>query len=472
MIDIVGLGPGDLARVPPSTRELLSDHARTVIVRTLHHPAASQLAELRPVVSCDDIYEAADTFDQVYDAIADRVLAASDPIYAVPGSPMVGEFAVAKIRRRTPHVTVHPAESFLDAVFAHFGVDPLADGFQLLNGHELPSVLGFDVPTVIGHLDRPEILADLAARLDRALPEDAVVSLVCSLGAEDEVIVTASPERLDPALAGLRTSVFVPSTDGGVVGAIHTMRRLRRECPWDRNQTHHSLVRHLLEETAELADAIAGLSPGAHEPGAYAEVEEELGDVLLQVLFHAAIAEQEGAFDITDVAETLRRKLVRRHPHVFGDVDAGDAATVRANWDAIKAAEKGEWGHSSAVGGIPAGLDALARAAELQRRAAAVGFDWPEVHPVLAKVGEELGELTEAIAEDDQSSVRAEFGDLLFSVVNLARHVGVEPDTALRAANHRFEARFRVMESDGPLADLSLDELDARWERAKTRTQG
>jgi tetrapyrrole methylase family protein / MazG family protein len=206
MIDVVGLGPGDLARVPPSTRELLSDHARTVIVRTLHHPAASQLAELRPVVSCDDIYEAADTFDQVYDAIADRVLAASDPIYAVPGSPMVGEFAVAKIRRRTPHVTVHPAESFLDAVFAHFGVDPLADGFQLLNGHELPSVLGFDVPTVIGHLDRPEILADLAARLDRALPEDAVVSLVCSLGAEDEVIVTASPERLDPALAGLRTS--------------------------------------------------------------------------------------------------------------------------------------------------------------------------------------------------------------------------------------------------------------------------
>jgi tetrapyrrole methylase family protein / MazG family protein len=471
MIDIVGLGPGDLARVPESIRKILVDPSRTVIVRTLRHPAAAQLAELRSVETCDDLYDLSETFDQTYEAIADRVLAAVNPVYAVPGSPSVGELAVAKIRERSSDVTVHAGESFLDLVFARFAVDPLADGFQLLNGHDLPAVLSFNAPTVIGHLDRAEILADVLARLDRALPEGQEVSLVAGLGAADEVTVTAPSVEIDLGLAGLRTSLFVPATSSGVTGAIQTMHRLRRECPWDRKQSHESLVRYLLEETAELADAIAGLAREPGDVGGYADVEEELGDVLLQVLFHAAIAEQEGAFDITDVAETLRRKLVRRHPHVFGDVDAADADAVKANWEEIKAAEKVRVEPASALDGVPTGLGALARAGELQRKAAKVGFDWPEVHPVFDKVAEELSELRQALAGDG-GEVGHELGDLLFSVVNLARHIGVEPDVALRAANHRFESRFQAMESEGPLLGLSADDLDTRWERAKSRTQG
>jgi tetrapyrrole methylase family protein/MazG family protein len=472
MIDIVGLGPGALERVPDGIRLLLLDPSRTVIVRTLRHPAARQLADLRPVLTCDDLYDRADTFDDVYEAIADRVLAERVAVYAVPGSPTVGELAVAKIRSRSSDVIVHPAESFLDVIFAKFGIDPLADGFQLLNAHDLPAVLTFEVPTVVGHLDRAEILADTLARVDRALPEGVEVSVVSGLGAADETTSTAPPADIDASLAGLRTSLFVPATSGGVAGVISTMHRLRRECPWDRKQTHESLVRYLLEETAELADAIAAMSADADDLGAYAEVEEELGDVLLQVLFHAAIAEQEGAFDITDVAESLRRKLVRRHPHVFGDVDAADAEAVKANWDEIKAAEKEGGSGASALAGVPASLGSLARAADLQARAAKVGFDWPDVPPVLAKVGEELAEMRQAVEADDRSDISHELGDLLFSVVNLARHVGVEPEVALRAANHRFESRFVAMEAEGPLAALTLDELDTRWERAKMRSPG
>lgn len=468
MIDIVGLGPGDLDRVPSSVRAVLEDPDRTVIVRTLQHPAAAQLAAMRDVVTCDDLY-AAETFAEVYDAIAERVLRAVNPVYAVPGSPTVGELAVARITARSDDVTVHPAESFLDVMFGRFGVDPLADGFQLLNGHDLPAVLSFEVPTVIGHLDREEILADALARIDRALPEEAEVSLACGLGASDESVVTGRSDAIDAALAGLRTSLFIPAQPGGLTGAVRAMHRLRRECPWDREQSHESLVRYLLEETAELADAIAVLGADPDELGAYAEIEEELGDVLLQVLFHAAIAEQHGAFDITDVAETLRRKLVRRHPHVFGDVDAADAETVKANWDQIKAVEKGSREEGSALSGVPASLGSVARAAELQRKAATVGFDWPEVHPVLEKVGEELFELRQAVSAGDQAAVADELGDLLFSVVNVARHLQVEPELALRTASHRFEKRFQAMESEGPLTGLTLAELDARWERAKMR---
>ncbi|MDX1449124.1 MAG: SAM-dependent methyltransferase, partial [Acidimicrobiia bacterium] len=205
MIEIVGLGPGDLDRVSPETRRLLIDESLPLIVRTLRHPAAEQLAAMREVVSCDDLYESCDTFEEVYSAIAERVLAAAPVIYAVPGSPTVGELAVAEIRRRSSEVVVRPAESFLDLMFTRFGVDPLADGFQLLNGHDLPPVLGFSVPTVVGHLDREEILADVLARLGRALPEEAEVSVAVGLGSSDESVVTAHPDDLDAGLAGLRT---------------------------------------------------------------------------------------------------------------------------------------------------------------------------------------------------------------------------------------------------------------------------
>lgn len=468
MITVIGLGPGGLSRVPEPVLRILLDKERTVVVRTISHPAAKELASRREVLSCDDLYESAGTFDEVYEAIAARVGDASlagPVVYAVPGSPTVGEFAVRKLLSSGQEVEVIPAESFIDAVLAEVGYDPLDRGLQVLNGHDLPDPLILDKPTIIGHLDSPEALVDVGAAVDRVTPEDATVTILQGVGSDDAVVVRSEPAAVDPALAGDRTSMYVDAEPGGLIGAIKAMRVLREQCPWDRSQTHQSLAKYLVEESHELIDAIVTLESDPDDLMAYAAVEDELGDVLLSVLFHAVIAREAGVFDIDDVAEGLRQKLVRRHPHVFGDVELGSASEVKANWDRIKAAERGGDGEESVLDGIPSGMPALHRASKVQNRAAKVGFDWQEPAEVIPKVREEVDELAEAVS--GQGDIESELGDLLFSVVNLARHLGMDPETSLLAASARFESRFRQMEAEGPLGELTLDQLNERWERSK-----
>jgi tetrapyrrole methylase family protein / MazG family protein len=467
VITITGLGPGAFDRVPEPVRTLLLDPGRTVIARTVHHPAAAELARQRDVVFCDDLYQEADAFDDVYTAIAARVVGASStgPVaYVVPGSPMIGEFAVRKIRELAEDVEIIPAESFVDTVLDTVAYDPLDRGLQILNGHDLPDPLILDKPTIIGHLDRSEILAEVLAAVGRVVPEETEVTVLSGLGALDGSVITDRIDVIDPGFAGFRTSLFVDSPPGGLVGAVHVMRRLRDECPWDREQTHQSLVKNLVEEAFELIEAIGRLPEQGVDWVAYAGIEDELGDVLLQVLFHEAIARQAGAFDIDGVAEVLRQKLVRRHPHVFGDVDASEAKVVKENWDRIKEEERGGRA-ASILDGVPDGLPALQRAVKIQNRAAKIGFDWDHAGQVVPKVREELEELE--MATTGQGDVEWELGDLLFSVINLARHLGVEPELALRRSTSTFEQRFRRMEQDGPLDGLDLDELNRRWEKAK-----
>lgn len=468
MITITGLGPGGLDRLPSQVRSFLLDPSRTVIVRTARHPAAQELADLRDVIFCDDLYETGETPEQVYEGIAERVLAASSSapvVYAVPGSPMLGELAARRLVGAGAEVEVIPAESFVDAILAHVGYDPLERGLQILNGHALPDPLILDKPTIIGQLDTREVLAEVCATLARVIPEDGELALHVGAGGADMTVVRAHPDGIDPSLAGDRTSIFLDLEPGGVVGAILTMRKLREECPWDREQTHRTLVKNLIEESYELIEAISRLGEDEVDWVAYSVLEDELGDVLLQVLFHAAIARQVGAFDIDDVAEVLRRKLVRRHPHVFGDVEAGSASEVKRNWDRIKESERGDGSGGSALDGVPSGMPALQRAAKVQNRAAKVGFDWDQAPQVLPKVREELAELEEALAGN--GDVESELGDILFSIVNLSRHLRVDPEIALRRAVQRFEDRFRRMEAEGPLQGLDLLSLDARWEQAK-----
>jgi tetrapyrrole methylase family protein/MazG family protein len=321
-----------------------------------------------------------------------------------------------------------------------------------------------DMPTIVGHLDRPEILAEVAAQIARVLPEEAMITVLAGLGAADGVRVDVAPDEVDPDMAGFRTSLFVDSAPGGLIGAVRTMAILREECPWDREQTHQSLVKYLVEETYELIDAVSRLGTGEPDWVGYAEVEDELGDVLLSVLFHAAIADESGAFDIDDVAEVLRRKLVRRHPHVFGEIDVGSAAEVKRNWDQIKDEERGE-ARQSQMDGVPTGLPALQRAAKIQNRAGKVGFDWSEAAEVVPKVREEVDELEAALGDPEKAE--SELGDVLFSVINLARHLGLDGELALRGAIDRFESRFRTMEAVGPITGLSLEEMNLRWDEAK-----
>ncbi|MDE0121693.1 MAG: nucleoside triphosphate pyrophosphohydrolase [bacterium] len=477
---VMGLGPGGLDRVPPAALATLSDPSRRVILRTTDHPAARELASIRPVTSCDDLYLGGEDFESVYQAIASRVVEAarSQPVaYVTPGSPLVGERAVGMIRslagREGMEVKVYPAESFLDAALEALGIDPLDGGLTVLNAHRLPSPLLLRGPTLVAALDTQAGLADFCGQLTR-VADDPEVAVLVDLGGPEQRVVRSRAAQVDQTLAGPRTSLYVDAGPTGLAGAVAVMDRLRAECPWDRRQTHHSLVKNLLEETYELAEVLAALpldagrqDAAASEPDwmAFEEVCEELGDVLLQVLFHASIARESQIFDIEDVAEGLRQKLVRRHPHVFSDVAADTAEQVKANWEQIKQQEKPRPEDASLLDGVPRSMPALSRAAKIQRRAAQVGFDWSEVAPVVDKVAEELEELRESLS--DRESAEAELGDLLFATVNLARHLALDPETALRRAIARFGDRFRKMEAEGPLEGLTVDQLEERWERAK-----
>jgi MazG family protein len=237
-----------------------------------------------------------------------------------------------------------------------------------------------------------------------------------------------------------------------------------RGCPWDRAQSFASIAPHTIEEAYEVADTI--------ERGALEELAGELGDLLFQVVFYAQLAREEGRFDFFDVVARICTKLVRRHPHVFGAAKAVDASAVAESWESIKREERGGGAHGSVLAGIPAALPGLSRAVKLGRRAAAVGFEWPDLPPVRAKVGEELAELDEAIVGGDRERIAAEMGDVLFALANLCRHLDVDPEACLRRANRSFERRFahiekRVAEQGGDWARFDLAALDAFWDEAK-----
>ncbi|NIA24484.1 MAG: nucleoside triphosphate pyrophosphohydrolase [Gammaproteobacteria bacterium] len=470
-ITVAGLGPGDLSRVAGRAAEILLDPSRTVIVRTLEHPAARQLADLRPVEVADDLYEAAADFDEVYERLARRVIEAAatgNVVLALPGSPSMAERTTGLVLEAAQaaaiSVEVLAGESFLDLLAAEVGIDLL--GVQILDGRDLPDPLFLHLPTVIAQVDVPMVLADVRDRLLSVLSDDTEIVVARDLGTADTDIARVPLSGLDTSMAGLRTTLYLEPGPAGWPGLITTMRRLRRECPWDRSQTHHSLVRNLVEEAYELVDALSVLpveAPGG-EPdyGAYADVEEELGDVLLQVVFHTVMASEAGAFDIEDVAEVLRRKLVRRHPHVFGDVEVAGVDEVLRNWEEIKQEEKQR---TSLMDDVPAGLPGLERAAKIQRRAASVGFDWNNVESVVDKIREETAELEAVLT--DRTAAEDELGDLLFSVVNLSRHLSLDPEVAVRRAVDRFAARFRWMEESFDMSGRTLEELDTMWAAAK-----
>jgi ATP diphosphatase len=260
---------------------------------------------------------------------------------------------------------------------------------------------------------------------------------------------------------------------------LHLMARLRDPqygCPWDLKQDYASIVPHTIEEAYEVADAI--------ERGDFAHLPGELGDLLFQVVYYSQLAREEGRFEFATVVDAIVRKLVRRHPHVFPDGDLYGApdmarleeAAIRQRWEEIKAEERAEEAAApqqlSLLDDVPSALPALSRAAKLQKRAAHVGFDWADALPVVDKVREELDEVLEAMSENDPQAIAEEIGDLLFVAVNLARHLKVDPEAALRGANAKFERRFRFIEQSlreraRPIEDCSLDELDALWGEAK-----
>lgn len=295
-------------------------------------------------------------------------------------------------------------------------------------------VSGFEPPFVFADPSHP-LMKLLAARGHE----------VMALGLEtgEGTLVLGSPRRPLDELAYVVDRLLGP---GG--------------CPWDQEQTHESLKRHLLEEAYEVLDAI--------DTGDLGTLEEELGDLLLQPMMHAQMEKLQGTFDIDSVAQGIVGKLVRRHPHVFGELEVADSEEVLRNWDRIKKAEKGDQARS-VLAGVPSGMASLLRAFEVSKRAARNGFEWPDIEAVWDKLHEEEAEVRQALASGDQGHIEAEIGDLLFTAVNVARWAKVEPEEALRKMLGRFTSRFMAMEAiaEGELRDLSPEEWDRLWNLAK-----
>jgi tetrapyrrole methylase family protein / MazG family protein len=479
-IVVVGLGPGGRDHVTVDTLEAI-DRAAHRYLRTSIHPSADLVPD---ATTFDHLYDTADTFERVYteiaDALADAASEHGEILYAVPGSPLVLERTVRHLLGRDDvECDLRPAMSFLDVAWARLGIDPVEAGVRLVDGHEFATAAaGERGPLLVAHTHANWVLSNVKLAVDEAAGDESV-TILHALGTPDERIVEVPWAELDRTIeADHLTSLWIPHLAAPVGAAyvrFHQLTRtLREQCPWDIEQTHASLVPHLLEETYEVVDAVHGLD--SDDPTTDEHLIEELGDLLYQIEFHATIAEQEGRFTIADVASGIHDKLVRRHPHVFGELVGTDLDTdeVLTNWDEIKRTEKGR---TSVFEGIARSMPALAYAAKVGAKASKVGFDWPDVDGAFAKIAEETAELHAAIADPDSAApgdaMADELGDLLFAVVNVARHLRIDPELALRAATDKFRSRFEgverlARERSIELRGADLSTLDALWDEVKS----
>ncbi|MGG3468389.1 nucleoside triphosphate pyrophosphohydrolase [Neobacillus pocheonensis] len=482
-IEVLGLGAGDLEQLPVGIYKKLlrSNH---IYLRTKEHPVVSELEkEGMNYTSFDSVYEKHDQFEAVYQEIASTLIEKTqteDVIYAVPGHPLVAEQTVQLLLEKGPkegiEIIIGGGQSFIDAIFTALKIDPV-EGFQLLDGTSLHSnQLNLNQHIMISQVYDQFVASEVKLTLMEKLPDDYGVTIVTGAGSKEEVIEKVPLFELDRNVSlNNLTSVYVPPVKDEQImwKNFSKLREIIAElrgpngCPWDKEQTHESLKKYLIEETYEVIDAINSEDID--------HLIEELGDVLLQVLLHAQIGEDDGYFSIEDVIEGLSAKMVRRHPHVFGNVQAENAEQVVQNWEEIKKQEKGDE-PSSLLEGVSLSLPNLLRAYELQKKAAKVGFDWKEITPALEKVKEELNEFIEELDGTEDSFVRArqEFGDLLFAFVNVARFLKIHPEEALFETNEKFTRRFRyveesVKESGRTFEAHTLEELDKYWDEAKIK---
>ncbi|AGE20667.1 MazG family protein [[Bacillus] caldolyticus] len=479
-IYVFGLGAGDVKQLPIGVYRKLK-RAHPLFLRTKEHPVVKWLTEEGiAFTSFDEVYEKHEQFADVYADIVDQLTEQAkrgDVFYAVPGHPLVAERTVQLLfeaeRRGVCRIVIEGGQSFLDALFTAVRIDPI-EGFQLLDattfrGEEWSPSLH----AVFCQVYDSFVASNVKLSLMEQLPDDYPIYIVTAAGTKDEQVKRVPLYELDreTELDNL-TSVYVPPVKDEPL-LYHRFETLRRViatlrgpngCPWDRKQTHASLKRYLLEEAYELLEAI--------DEGDDDHMVEELGDVLLQVMLHAQIGADRGLFSIDDVIRTLTAKMIRRHPHVFGDVTAETAEQVVANWEKIKEKEKGGGLSESILADIPKSLPGTMRAYELQKRAAKVGFDWDDAAPIWQKVEEEMAEFRAETSGGRRDRLVGEFGDLLFALINLARYYGIQPEEALQMANDKFARRFayieeQVRKSGRSITSFSLAELDRFWEEAK-----
>jgi tetrapyrrole methylase family protein/MazG family protein len=506
-ITILGLGPGRYDDLTLQAHTLLEQAARDgqrVYFRTLIHPTVEPIKQAIPnlhIESFDTFYDESADWGSLYQQIAEKVcsLAAQQPVlYAVPGHPLVGEASVQLVLQiaseRGLSTSIVAGLSFLEPVCTALELDPLAEGTQIIDATSL-AALGQDeiagkiiptTPLLVAQLYNRRLGSAVKLALSEIYPDEWIVKLVRSAGAssgdtpavDGQTVVEMPLYELDRNhLANHLSTLYVPPIEElNALRMPETLRyitmRLRRDpdgCPWDREQTHQSLIRYVIEETYEVVEAI--------EENNMEGLSEELGDLLLQVYLHSEIARQHQEFSLGDVYEHVNAKLIRRHPHVFGQTEVDNAGQVVQNWEVIKRQERAAAGKDvqteSVLDGVPLASSALMVAQEYQKRAARLGFDYKNTQQVLAKLSEELQELQEAATPEEQ---RDEMGDVLFIVARLARALHVDAEEALRRANRKFRLRFQAMErlirdAESPSTSYTIEKWLELWRKAKEQTK-
>lgn len=478
-IEIIGLGAGDVNQLPFGIYKKLVHAEMVVYSRTLDHPVIESLQdEGVRFEAFDHMYEEEEQFGAVYERITNALLeqakAVETLIYTVPGHPMLAEKTVQLLLEQTEiEVEVMGGQSYLDDLFTSLKIDPI-EGFQFVDGTSFTrSQLDYRHHIIFCQVYDRFVASEVKLSLLEDLPPDYEVIIVEAAGSKQESITKVSLEELDHTMEiSNLTSVYIPPAPDNLLH--HTFDHLREVmatlrspdgCPWDRKQTHESLREYSIEEVYELVDAI--------DAGDDNNIIEELGDILMHVILHSQIGEDDGYFTIDDVIRSVTDKMIYRHPHVFSNTKVDSVEDVNRNWEELKKAEKGEE-RESVLDGIPKHLPSLAKAFKLQKKAAKVGFEWEDVSGVWEKLDEELKEVQEAIEKNTLLEMEDEFGDVLFVLANLARYYKINPELALNRANNKFRSRFTYIEEQLTkkgidMKQASLEEMDAYWDEAKER---
>ena len=477
-ISIVGLGPGDISLISQGAIKALKSNSK-IFFRTEKHPIVDELKSEIEYTSLDYFYESEENFENVYakisEFIIDESIKGDDLVYAVPGHPRVAEKTVGIIEdiahRNQIEVVTIPSMSFVDAIFNYLSEDP-SEGFQLLDAFELEDIyIDTNKSMIITQIYDNFTASNVKLKLSEYYEYDQVIYIVKAAGVNglesNKTVKLYELDRNENQFDYL-TSLYIPKSSNKMYNTLHDLEMIVKKlrgpggCDWDKKQTHESLKKFIIEESYELINAIDNNDDE--------EIVEELGDVLLQVALHCQIGKEKGYFDLSEVVSGICKKLISRHPHVFNADDRSDFS--EKTWEELKKEEKGENTISDSLVRIPESLPALMKATKVQKKAALVGFDWDNVEDVFKKIEEEYQELLDECRAENIKYIKEELGDLIFSIVNLARFLDVDSEEALNNTTAKFIKRFQYIEKKSfelnkELEDMTLEEMDKYWNQAK-----
>lgn len=479
MIKIIGLGPGNKESLTLGTIDILKENQK-VYFRTEVHPTIEYINTLGiKYETYDNKYESSESFDEVYSSIAADLIEKhkefSNIVYGVPGHPLVAEKSVSILldlcEKEGIETELIPAVSFIDAIMESLKIDPI-NGLKIIDAFDIKNqILDNRLGIVITQVYNNFIASEVKITLSEYYDEEAEIYFVRAAGIKGlESIRKIKLFELDRQEdIDYLTSLYIPKNTKckkDFNDLVDIMRVLRGTdgCPWDLEQDHESLKKNLVEECYEVIEAIDEQDDD--------KLVEELGDLLLQVIFHAQIGEDEGYFNINDVTQSICEKMIRRHPHIFAEVIANDSEKVLENWEKIKETEHNYNSYTEELKHVAKTLPGLMRAYKVQKKASKFGFDWDNVEPAMDKIKEEYYEILEVYKSQNRSKILEELGDLMFATVNVARFLDIDPENAINYTVDKFITRFEFIEKSAieqgrDLKLMTLEEMDELWEKCK-----